>query len=67
MVTMQVRGRACDQHQEGDEYRRDSAQTQTCSELYCVHMGSQIIHGILGRHESVSCRNLSDDALIEAR
>jgi hypothetical protein len=33
---------------------RDSAETQTCSELYCVHMGPQVLWGLLGWHESVS-------------
>lgn len=51
---LQVRGRACDQYQKSNEYRRDSSQAQACPQLYRVHMGSQVIRGILGRHESVS-------------
>jgi hypothetical protein len=53
-LLVQIRGRACDQYPEGDEYRGDGAKTQTCTKLYRVHVGSQVFGSLLGGHESVS-------------
>lgn len=54
MSLLQVRGRTCDQYPESYEYRGDCAEEKACTELYCLHMGSQVVGGLLGRHESVS-------------
>jgi hypothetical protein len=65
-VAVQVRGRACDQYPEGNEYRGDCAKTEACSELHCVHMGSQVLQCLLGRYESVSIFLLSCRVFINA-
>jgi hypothetical protein len=50
---LQVRGRTCDQYSKSYEYRGNGSEAQACQELHCLHMGPQVLWGLLGRHESV--------------
>ena len=50
---LQVRGRTCDQYSKSYEYRGNGSKAQACQELHCLHMGPQVLWGLLGRHESV--------------
>ena len=50
---LQVRGRTCDQYPKSYEHRGNGSEAQACQELHCLHMGPQVVWGLLGRHESV--------------